>query len=52
MIITHIFAGMVFVLFEMPYKRLIKLLLKIKLKENEKEKDNSVYEGNEVKIIL
>ena len=52
MIITHIFAGMVFVLFEMPYKRLIKLLLKIKLKENEKDKDNSVYEGNEVKIIL
>ena len=49
LIITQIFAGLVFVLFEMPYKRLIKFLLKMKIKEKEKEKYD---EDDEVKIII
>ena len=55
-IITHIIAVFVFVIFEMPYKRLIKLLLKINIKEKEKEKEKENYdddeEDNEEKIII
>ena len=50
-IITQIIATLIFVFFEMPYKRLIKFLFKVKVKDLESE-ENYLIENEEDEIPL
>jgi hypothetical protein len=49
--ITQIIATLIFVFFEMPYKRLIKFLFKVKVKDLQSE-ENYLIENEEDEIPL